>query len=197
MTTLPVIWVLMGLRTMPDLDGKWLPYNGPYQTEEACLAAKAQALNSERIHRSYLDCIPFKAVKQPRAIPTSIARSIKNGARPSATGTRTMRINAVPACPALLPLRTARLTNFVRTGVAVCGHGCSGSLVPLAASGLLDLVNAGILKIATRLGRHRPRAQRSCRVARTVSRYHPAPHCVDTHFRACSGVEFNKPNQRC
>ena len=57
------------MTTLPDLDGKWLPYDGQYQTEEACLAAKAQALNSERIHRSYLDCIPFKAVKQPPINP--------------------------------------------------------------------------------------------------------------------------------
>jgi hypothetical protein len=73
MNTLPVIWVMMGLRFMgasPDQEGKWLPYNfGPYQTKEECLAAKAEALNSERIHRSYLDCIPFKAMKQPPSNP--------------------------------------------------------------------------------------------------------------------------------
>jgi hypothetical protein len=62
-------WVMTGLRFMgasPDQEGKWVPYNfGPYQTKEECLAAKAKALNGERIHRSYLDCIPFKAIKQP------------------------------------------------------------------------------------------------------------------------------------
>ena len=42
---------------------------GPYQTKEACLAAKAEALNSESIHRVYLDCIPFKAIKQPPSNP--------------------------------------------------------------------------------------------------------------------------------
>jgi hypothetical protein len=71
MNTLPVIWVMMGLRFMgasPDQD--WLPYNfGPYQTKEECLAAKAKALNGERIHRSYLECIPFKAIKQPPSNP--------------------------------------------------------------------------------------------------------------------------------
>jgi hypothetical protein len=69
MNTLPIVWVMMGLRFMgasPDQDGKWdwLP-GGPYQTKEACLAAKAEVLNSESIHRVYLDCIPFKAIKQP------------------------------------------------------------------------------------------------------------------------------------
>jgi hypothetical protein len=53
---------MTGLRFMgagPDQEGKWLTYQfGPY-------AAKAEALNSERIHRSYLDCIAFKAIKQP------------------------------------------------------------------------------------------------------------------------------------
>jgi hypothetical protein len=34
-----------------------------------CFAAKAEALNGERIHRSYLDCIPFKAIKQPPSNP--------------------------------------------------------------------------------------------------------------------------------
>jgi hypothetical protein len=72
MTTLPVIWVLMGLRFMgasPSEEGKWLPYEVPFQTKDECLAAKAQHLNTERIHRSYLECIPFKATKQPPRNP--------------------------------------------------------------------------------------------------------------------------------
>ena len=62
MSTLPVVWVMMGLRFLgagPSKEGKWLPYQIPYETKEACLAAKADALNSKNIHRSYLDCIPF------------------------------------------------------------------------------------------------------------------------------------------
>jgi hypothetical protein len=72
MSTLPVVWVMMGLRFLgagPSEEGKWLPYQIPYETKEACLAAKADALNSENIHRSYLDCIPFKAMKQPPSNP--------------------------------------------------------------------------------------------------------------------------------
>ena len=72
MTTLPVIWVLMGLRFMgagPSEEGKWLPYEALYQTKEACLTAKAHNLDSERIHRSYLECIPFKAIRQPPSNP--------------------------------------------------------------------------------------------------------------------------------
>ena len=71
MTTLPVIWVMMGLRFRgagQDEEGKWLPYGAPYQTKEECLAAKVEALN-EPIHRSFLDCIPFKAIKRPPSNP--------------------------------------------------------------------------------------------------------------------------------
>jgi hypothetical protein len=72
MNTLPVIWVLMGLRFMgasPDQEGKWLPNEQIYQTKEACLAAKAENLNGERIHRFYFECIPFGAIKQPPSNP--------------------------------------------------------------------------------------------------------------------------------
>ena len=72
MNTLPVIWVLTGPRIMgasPSEEGKWQLYEAPYQTKEVCLDAKAQALNGERIHRSYLECIPFKAIKQPPSNP--------------------------------------------------------------------------------------------------------------------------------
>ena len=48
---------------------KWSPYEIPYETKEACLVAKARDLNSERIHRSFLECIPFKAIKQPPSNP--------------------------------------------------------------------------------------------------------------------------------
>src|SRR6476660_3368172 len=56
MNTLPVIWALTGPRIMgasPSEEGKWQLYEAPYQTKEACLDAEAQALNGERIHRSY------------------------------------------------------------------------------------------------------------------------------------------------
>jgi hypothetical protein len=71
MSSLPVSWVLMGLRFMgasPEQEGKWLPYQF-YQTEKECLAAKVEALNGERIHRVYLDCIPIKVMKQPPSNP--------------------------------------------------------------------------------------------------------------------------------
>jgi hypothetical protein len=46
MSTLPVVWVMMGLRFLgagPSEEGKWLPYQIPYETKEACLGAKADA----------------------------------------------------------------------------------------------------------------------------------------------------------
>ena len=99
MNTLPVVWVMMGLRFLgasPDEEGKWLPYTLPYQTKEACFAAKAEALIASASIALTLIAFPLRPSSNPRAIPTNTARNTRSGARPSATGSRTSRSDAVP-----------------------------------------------------------------------------------------------------
>ena len=66
MTTLPIVFVLVGIRVLGvgEEPEKWYA-DSMFKTKAECLSSMKERLASERIHRVRFECIPYASTKKP------------------------------------------------------------------------------------------------------------------------------------
>jgi hypothetical protein len=99
MTTLPVIWVLMGLRFMAPARAKranGFPTGRRFQPKSRASPPRPRPLMMSASIALILIAFPLRPSTNRRVIPTNIVRRTKSGVRPSATDTLALRIKHCP-----------------------------------------------------------------------------------------------------